>query len=187
MRSGSLSSLATAAVLALAGVAQAHPPVSVVMDARGFVYYSDLQNVWRISPTGTRTIAVIGVHTHQLYVDAENRLYGEDATSDDATGRPYHRVWRLDPDGTLTDVIPRRAGYLWDYGDFGFVRQSRRDRPRDPHDSPAVGARLRSADTGRPGSDHGGSRPASRRSATPTGRSVEDRPFPPHAAGHRSR
>jgi len=94
----------------------------VVQDSRGFVYYSDLRNVWRISPTGTRTIAVIGVHTHQLYVDAEDRLYGEDATADDATGQPYHRVWRLDPDGTLTDVIPLRAGYLWDYGDFGFVR-----------------------------------------------------------------
>lgn len=122
MRSTSIASLTAAAVLTFAGAAVAHPAVSVVMDSRGFVYYSDLQNVWRISPTGTRTIAVIGVHTHQLYVDAENRVYGEDATNDDATGRPYHRVWRLDPDGTLTDVIPRRAGYLSDYGDFGFVR-----------------------------------------------------------------
>jgi streptogramin lyase len=121
MRTGSIASLAVVAVLSFAGAVAAHPPVSVVMDSRGFVYYSDLENVWRISPTGTRTIAVIGVHTHQLYLDAENRLYGEDATNDDATGQPYHRVWRLDPDGTLSDVIPRRAGYLWDYGDFGFV------------------------------------------------------------------
>jgi len=113
------------AAMVLVGSADAllgdHPPVSVVMDSRGFVYYSDLQNVWRISPTGTRAIAVIGVHTHQLYVDSENRLYGEDATNDPATGQPFHRVWRLDPDGTLTDVIPVRPGYLWDYGDFGFV------------------------------------------------------------------
>ena len=121
MRMSSIAVLATVAVLSLAKGVAAHPPVSVVMDSRGFVYYSDLQNVWRISPTGTRTLAVIGVHTHQLYLDAENRLYGEDATNDDATGQPYHRVWRLDPNGTLTDVIPRRAGYLWDYGDFGFV------------------------------------------------------------------
>ena len=113
-----------AAVAAFSSPARgdAHPPVGIVMDSRGFVYYSDLQNVWRISPTGNRTLVVIGVHTHQLYLDAQDRLYGEDATNDDATGRPYHRVWRLDPDGTLTDVIPRRAGYLWDYGDFGFVR-----------------------------------------------------------------
>ncbi|MCL7959200.1 MAG: hypothetical protein M8861_03295 [marine benthic group bacterium] len=122
MRTASIAALATVAVLSLAKGVAAHPPVSVVMDSRGFVYYSDLQNVWKISPTGNRTLAVIGVHTHQLYLDAENRLYGEDATNDDATGKPYHRVWRLDPDGTLTDVIPRRAGYLWDYGDFGFVR-----------------------------------------------------------------
>ena len=121
MRTSSIAVLATVAVLSLAKGVAAHPPVSVVMDSRGFVYYSDLQNVWRISPTGTRTLAVIGVQTHQLYVDAENRLYGENSTTDDATGKPYHSVWRLDPDGTLTDVIPRRAGYLWDYGDFGFV------------------------------------------------------------------
>lgn len=122
MKSRSLVSLAIVGALFSLGAAGAHPPVSVAMDSRGFVYYSDLQNVWRISPTGTRTLAVIGVHTHQLYVDAEDRLYGEDARNDDATGEPFHRVWRLDPDGTLTDVIPFRAGYLWDYGDFGFVR-----------------------------------------------------------------
>jgi len=122
MRTWSLALPAALAAVSLAEVGVAHPPVSVVMDGRGFVYYSDLQDVWRISPTGTRTIAVIGVHTHQLFVDAENRLYGEDATYDDATGQPYHRVWRLDPDGTLIDLIPRRAGYLWDYADFGFVR-----------------------------------------------------------------
>lgn len=122
MSKRTLASWVPAAVLAFATAAAAHPSVSVVMDRRGFVYYSDLQNVWRISPTGTRSLAVIGVHTHQLYVDDQNRLYGEDATNDDATGRPFHRVWRLDPDGTLTDVIPRRPGYLWDYGDFGFVR-----------------------------------------------------------------
>lgn len=118
----SVIAVLAAAALVTPAALPGHPPVSVVMDSRGFVYYSDLENVWKISPTGNRTIAVIGVHTHQLYLDAEDRLYGEDATNDDATGRPYHRVWRLDPDGTLTDVIPRRAGYLWDYGDFGFVR-----------------------------------------------------------------
>jgi hypothetical protein len=121
MRSGLLASLIALALVSFVGAAAAQPSVSVVMDSRGFVYYSDLRTVWRISPTGTRTIAVIGVHTHQLYVDSENRLYGEDATNDDATGQPYHSVWRLDPDGTLSDVIRRRAGYLWDYGDFGFV------------------------------------------------------------------
>ena len=73
MRTGSIASLAVVAVLSFAGAVAAHPPVSVVMDSRGFVYYSDLENVWRISPTGTRTIAVIGVHTHQLY---QRRCHG---------------------------------------------------------------------------------------------------------------
>jgi len=122
MRFRSRLPLAVLALGAITGSLDAQPPVSVVMDSRGFVYYSDLQNVWRISPTGSRTVVVIGVYTRQLYVDAENRVYGDDATRDDVTGQPYHRVWRLDPDGSLTDFIPRRAGYLSDYGDFGFVR-----------------------------------------------------------------
>jgi sugar lactone lactonase YvrE len=105
-----------------AGALAQRPSVSLVMDSRGSVYYSDLSNVWRISPTGHRSIAVLAVHARQLYLDPEDRLFGEDLSTNDITGQPFHRIWRLDPDGSLRDVIPRRAGNLWDYGDFGFVR-----------------------------------------------------------------
>lgn len=147
MRRGLSGWLVALTLLGSAAVLRAHPPVSVVMDSRGNVYYSDLENVWRISPDGTRSIAVIGVHTHQLYVDAQDRLYGEDARNYAATGRPYHRVWRLDPDGALTDVIPDRPGYLWDYGDFGFVH----DRDGVPYILQNTGgaALLRLGATGR--------------------------------------
>lgn len=114
----------TCGLLLLAGaeIVIAQPSASVVMDSRGFVYYSDLETVWQISPTGTRTPVVLGVRSRQLYVDPGDRLYGEDATIDDISGRPFHSIWRLDPDGELSEVVPRRAGHLADYGDFGFVR-----------------------------------------------------------------
>lgn len=122
MKRGIQAALVGLALLCTAGNAAGQPSSSVVMDSRGFVYFSDLSTVWRISPTGNRAAVVLGVRSRQLYLDSEDRLYGEDLTTDDITGRPFHRVWRLDPDGRLSEVIARRSGHLAAYGDFGFVR-----------------------------------------------------------------
>jgi len=111
------------AILLAAGPAWAHPSVSVVRDSRGNVYYSDLKQVWRIAPDGAKSIAVQNVHTHELYVDAEDNLYGEHLWYEgDATKKWGHYVWRLSADGKLTHIIPPRAGFRDDYRDFSFVR-----------------------------------------------------------------
>lgn len=100
----------------------AHPGVGIVMSSRGDVYYTDLQRVWRISAEGKKSIAVPNVHTHEMYLDPNDNLFGEHLWYEgDATGRWGHRVWRLGPDGTLKDVIPSRPGFLDDYDDFHFV------------------------------------------------------------------
>jgi sugar lactone lactonase YvrE len=111
----------------LAGTeAWAHPGVGIVMDSRGNVYYTDLVQVWKIAPSGAKSVAVPGVHTHELYLDAQDNLYGEHLWYEgDATKKWGHRVWRLSADGTLVDVIPARSGFLWDYTDFSFVRDTR--------------------------------------------------------------
>jgi sugar lactone lactonase YvrE len=110
----------------LAGTeARAHPGVGIVMDSRGNVYYTDLAQVWKISPSGAKSVAVHGVHTHELYVDAKDNLYGEHLWYEgDATKKWGHRIWRLSADGRLVDVIPARGGFLWDYTDFSFVRDA---------------------------------------------------------------
>lgn len=103
-------------------IAAAHPGVGIVMDSKGNVYYTDLKQVWRIAPDGKRSIAVRDVHTHELYIDRQDNLYGEHLWYEgDATKKWGHRVWRLSPDGTLTDIIPARRGFLDDYDDFHFV------------------------------------------------------------------
>jgi hypothetical protein len=103
----------------------AHPGVGIVMDSRGGVYYTDLKQVWRISPDGKKTLAVPGVHTHELYLDPDDNLYGEHLWYEgDATGRWGHRVWRLSSDGALKDIIPARSGFLDDYEDFHFVHDA---------------------------------------------------------------
>lgn len=90
----------------------AHPSWSVVRDdARKIVYYSDLKQVWSIDASFTRKIAVADVHSHELRIDAQGSLFGEDAKTN---GR--YRVWKRTADGVVTDVIPDREGYRDDYG-----------------------------------------------------------------------
>ena len=114
--------LRVAMLLACVAPALAHPGIGIVRDSRGNVYYTDLKQVWKVAPDGTKSVAVRDVHTHELYVDPENNLYGEHLWYEgDATKRWGHRVWRLAANGTLTDVIPARAGFRDDYDDFHFV------------------------------------------------------------------
>ena len=100
--------------------AGAHPSVGIVQDSRGNVFYTDMKQVWKISPGGQKSVAVPDVHTHELYIDAEDNLYGEHLWYEgDDTKRWGHRVWCLRRDGTVVDVIPAREGFLTGYS---FVR-----------------------------------------------------------------
>jgi hypothetical protein len=98
----------------------AHPGVGIVEDSRGNVFFTDLKQVWQITPDGKKSVAVPDVHTHELCVDRKDNLFGEHLWYEgDATQKWGHRVWRLSPNGKLTDVIPSREGFLDDYS---FVR-----------------------------------------------------------------
>ncbi len=55
---------------------QAHPGVGIVKDSKGNIYYTDLKQVWKITK-GNKTVVVPDVHTHELYVDQNDNLYGE--------------------------------------------------------------------------------------------------------------
>ncbi len=100
--------------------AQAHPGVGIVQDSRGNVFFTDTKRVWKITPDGKKSVAVADVHTHELCLDAKDNLYGEHLWYEgDATKKWGHRVWCLKPDGTVSDVIPAREGFLKDYS---FVR-----------------------------------------------------------------
>ena len=95
----------------------AHPPVSIVMDRGGNVFYSDLERVWMIAPDGRKSVAVPDAHTHELGLDAAGNLYGEHTWYEgDATKQWGHRVWRRTPQGRVTDVIPARRGLPSGYG-----------------------------------------------------------------------
>jgi hypothetical protein len=81
--------------------AYAHPGIGIVVDSRGNVFYTDLQQVWRLAPDGKLEVAVPGVHAHELCLDASDNLYGEHLWYEgDRTGFDPHSPslgrWRSD-------------------------------------------------------------------------------------------
>jgi sugar lactone lactonase YvrE len=107
---------ATGLFLAMALSSSGHPPVSVVIDGRGNVYYSDLKQVWRLAPDGTKEIVVPAVHTHELYLDAQGNLFGEHLWYEgEKIDKWGYYVWKRTPDGKVSLVIPRSEGVLKNY------------------------------------------------------------------------
>src|ERR1041385_7341184 len=89
----------------------AHPSVSIIMDSKGNVYYSDLKQVWKIDTQGKKNAVVTGVHTHELYLDASDNLYGEHLWYNGEQADTWsHYVWRLSPDGKLDKIKPSTVG-----------------------------------------------------------------------------
>jgi len=100
----------------------AHPGIGIVKDSRGNIYYTDLKQVWKISLDESKTPVVAGVHTHELYIDENDNLYGEhlwyNGESKDTWG---HYVWYLKNTGQLVKEIKPTEGFLTNYS---FVRDS---------------------------------------------------------------
>jgi sugar lactone lactonase YvrE len=109
--------LGSAVVLVAAATVTAHPGVGIVQDSRGNVFFTDLKQVWKVTPDGRKSVAVPAVHSHELCLDADDNLYGEHTWYEgDATKKWGHRVWCLKRDGKLTDVLPAREGLVREYG-----------------------------------------------------------------------
>jgi hypothetical protein len=98
----------------------AHPGIGIVKDSRGAIYYTDLKQVWKIGPEGHKQVVVPDVHTHELFIDSNDNLYGEhlwyNGERVDTWG---HYVWRLSSNGVLDTLIGPKDGFLEKYS---FVR-----------------------------------------------------------------
>ena len=116
-----LALVAVLFLVALPAVARAHPPISVVMDRQGNVFYSDANRVWMVRPDGQKSIAVPNVHSHELFLDSAGNLYGDHLWYEGGITNKqwHHRVWKRSANGTISDVIPSTSGFRTDYS---FVR-----------------------------------------------------------------
>jgi hypothetical protein len=100
------------ALLLIAAFARAHPGVGIVRDRAGNVYFTDLKQVWRVTPEGRMSVAVPNVHTHELCFDTAGNLLGEHLWYEgDATRKWNQRLWRLSPAGEVSDIVKARPAF----------------------------------------------------------------------------
>jgi hypothetical protein len=100
----------------------AHPGIGIVKDSKGNIYYTDLKQVWKISSDGSKSKVVTGVHTHELYIDEQDNLYGEHLWyNGEAQNTWGHYAWCLKSNGELVKEIKPTEGFLTNYS---FVRDS---------------------------------------------------------------
>jgi len=100
----------------------AHPGIGIVKDSKGNIYCTDLANVWKISIDGSKSAVVKNVHSHELYIDEYDNLYGEhlwyNGESKDTWG---YYVWCLKNTGELVKEINPTEGFRSNYS---FARDS---------------------------------------------------------------
>jgi dipeptidyl aminopeptidase/acylaminoacyl peptidase len=104
-------------LILLTFLAQAHPGIGIVRDSKGNIYYTDLIHVWRITPEGEKSIVVREVHTHELSLDKNDNLYGEDLRyTGETDNRWFHSIWKRTRIGEVSSIERARPGFRNDYG-----------------------------------------------------------------------
>lgn len=99
-------------ILCLGLIAAAHPGVGIVKDSHGNIFYTDLKQVWKITPGGERTVIVSHVHTHELYMDSQDNLFGEHLWYNGERLNTWGSyVWCLRGNGQLDTVEGPEEGF----------------------------------------------------------------------------
>jgi hypothetical protein len=102
--------------------ARSHPGPGIVKDSRGNIYYTDLQQVWKIEPGQKPRVILRNIHTHELCLDAQDNLYGEHSWYNGEHLNTWgHFAWKLQTTGRLDTVVGPEAGFLSGYS---FVRDA---------------------------------------------------------------
>lgn len=102
--------------LSIGSILKAHPGPGIVKDSKGNIFYTDLVQVWQIWPNGKKTIAVPGVHTHELFMDAYDVLYGEHLWFNGEKANTWGCYeWRLHPDGKLDTIFGPAPAFQNEY------------------------------------------------------------------------
>jgi len=107
--------------LLLSGRATAHPPWAIVVDDKNQIYLSDLETIWKIDASGKSSVfrtGVFGRHTHEIRLDGDGNLLGEDLSYEPATKKYVTSLWKITPNGSFSFTLaptaePPKAISIW--------------------------------------------------------------------------
>jgi sugar lactone lactonase YvrE len=113
--------LIIALFLILVGEAAAHPPWAIVVDDKNQIYLSDLETIWKVDANGKASVFRAGVngrHTHEIRIDADGNLLGEDLTYEPSTQKYITSLWKITPNGNFSFTLaptaaPPKAVSIW--------------------------------------------------------------------------
>ena len=100
-------------------IGRSHPGIGIVKDSKGNIYYTDLKQVWKIT-NSIKTIVVPNVHTHELFIDKNDDLYGEGGYYDEKANKFYHYLWVYRSNGQIDTVMGMKEAYILQ--DFSLAR-----------------------------------------------------------------
>ena len=111
------------ALLLLADAALGHPAWGIVIDRQGQVYFSDVDHntVWKVGADGRPVPLLTNKHSHELFIDDAENLYGGHVYYDEANDRWINSLWKATSDGRLTEIlapttdVPKGLGSLMDW------------------------------------------------------------------------
>ncbi len=96
----------------------AHPAWGIAIDTtRHVVYFSDLERVWKIDAAGRKSVFLDDVHTHDLYLDTDGNLVGENHRIVPGTNTWRYRYWKATPNGQVRALPERDAIRFFDRWD----------------------------------------------------------------------
>lgn len=100
----------------------AHPGIGLVINSKGNIFYTDLKNIWMQTPNGEKTIAVENVHSHELYMDKNDNLFGEHYWYEPEE-KWFKYEWCLTSMGELKKITDTIQAYI-NPQVFSFVRDN---------------------------------------------------------------
>ncbi len=116
-----LALFAVVVILIFTPAARAHPASGIVVDRKGQIYFSDLETIWKLDTSRKLSVfrpGVSGRHVHEITIDDQDNVYGEDISYEPATKKWISDVWKITPEGALTYIVapttdPPRALTMW--------------------------------------------------------------------------
>lgn len=89
----------------------AHPSWGIVVTKSGTVFFADILHcdngcVWKVDRDGSLSRFISNQHSHMLYLDKEENLWGTHHEYISRSDEWESLLWRIDNSGTRTTVIP---------------------------------------------------------------------------------